>query len=87
MIIFSMGVISPSSSRPADTVVRYCRTCLVASVFPAPDSPEMTTLWLFCSRCIDSYAFFAVAKMCGGTLPSWIAIALALEYLLMYSWV
>ena len=30
---------------PCDRCIRYCRTILVASVFPAPDSPLIRTLW------------------------------------------
>jgi hypothetical protein len=65
-----------SSLRPvtasvlAAAQVMYCMTCLVASVLPAPDSPEMRTDWLRreCSR--PRYACSATAKICGGSSPS-----------------
>ena len=53
-IIRSMALCPPSASGPLLTVVRYWSTYLVASVFPAPDSPLMRTLWFPCERSMVS---------------------------------
>lgn len=48
---------------------RYCRINFVLSVFPAPDSPEITIHWSWRYRFICAYALSPIAKMCGGSSP------------------
>ena len=45
---------------------RYSIVCLVVSVLPAPDSPDMTIDWLAPWRCIVAYARSATEYTCGG---------------------
>jgi len=45
----------------ADVLAMYCRISLEASVFPAPDSPDISTHWSAWSRRIDRYATSATA--------------------------
>ena len=54
----------------AVTEQRYSMMYLVDSVLPAPDSPEMTRLWLVLSVCRFLYDASARAKTWGGRAPS-----------------
>ena len=54
----------------AVTEQRYSRMNLVVSVFPAPDSPEMTSDWLTISSWRFLYEASARAKTWGGFEPS-----------------
>ena len=52
------------------TYRRYCSTKRADSVFPAPDSPEMTTAWLAPSLTSERCVAAATAKICGGSWSS-----------------
>lgn len=54
-----------STPVPPASMVKYCIAFLVVSVFPAPDSPLITRLWLRPSRTISRKALAATRKMCG----------------------
>ena len=55
------------------TSARKARQCLVASVLPAPDSPEMRMAWSAPWRVSAVCAAEASSKTCGGSfwLPGW----------------
>ena len=51
-----------STVPPPNDSVRYLMTCLVDSVFPAPDSPETMMLWDWWKARMSRYALSAMAK-------------------------
>ena len=48
---------------------RYCMMCLLASVLPAPETPETTIAWLPAVLQRLRYACSATAYRCGGQAP------------------
>ena len=67
MIGFVCSTRSCRSDPGHATSARYLSRILAVSVFPAPDSPEMITLWLFEFCIIPRCALEATAYTCGGS--------------------
>jgi hypothetical protein len=59
---FLLAVFSPE-------VVRTCKTYLVLSVLPEPDSPDIRMHWFFLEFMSSRSALDATPKMCGSFVP------------------